>query len=67
MNTSHDLPRDLARAHEATPEHLRALQARLAAAAQAKDILDVIFHGILGESERAKRSPSGPDHIVSLG
>ena len=34
MNTEHDLTRDLARAYDAAPEHMRALQARLAAAAQ---------------------------------
>jgi AcrR family transcriptional regulator len=34
---------------------------------QAGDILDVIFHGILGESERARRLASGPERDVSLG
>jgi methylated-DNA-[protein]-cysteine S-methyltransferase len=43
MNTNHDLPRDLARAYDATPEHLRALRARLAAAAQDEGILDVAY------------------------
>ncbi len=46
MNTNHDLPRDLARAYEATPEHLRTLQARLAAAAQAEGILDVAYRTV---------------------
>lgn len=43
MNTNHDLPRYLAQAYEAKPEHLRALQARLAAAAQAEGLLDVAY------------------------
>ena len=43
MNTEHDLTRDLARAYDAAPEHMRALQARLAAAAQADGILDVAY------------------------
>ena len=46
MNMNHDLPRDLARAYEATPEHLRALQARLAAAAQGEGILDVAYRTV---------------------
>ena len=46
MSTNHDLPRDLARAYEATPEHLRTLQARLAAAAQAEGILDVAYRTV---------------------
>lgn len=43
MNTEHDLTRELARAYDAAPEHMRALQARLAAAAQADGILDVAY------------------------
>jgi methylated-DNA-[protein]-cysteine S-methyltransferase len=43
MSTNHDLPRSLAQAYEATPEHLRVLQARLAAAAQTEGILDVAY------------------------
>ncbi len=43
MNTEHDLSQDLARAYDAAPEHMRALQARLAAAAQADGILDVAY------------------------
>jgi methylated-DNA-[protein]-cysteine S-methyltransferase len=46
MNTSHDLPRDLARAYDTTPEQLRALQARLANAAQGEGILDVAYRTI---------------------
>jgi methylated-DNA-[protein]-cysteine S-methyltransferase len=46
MNTSHDLPRYLAQAYEATPEHLRALQARLATAAQAEGILDIAYRTV---------------------
>jgi methylated-DNA-[protein]-cysteine S-methyltransferase len=46
MNTNHDLPRYLAQACEAAPEHLRTLQARLAAAAQAEGILDVAYRTV---------------------
>jgi hypothetical protein len=46
MNTNNDLLRDLARAYEATPEHLRSLQARLAAAAQEEGILDVAYRTV---------------------
>jgi methylated-DNA-[protein]-cysteine S-methyltransferase len=46
MNMNNDLPRDLARAYEATPEHLRSLQARLAAAAQDEGILDVAYRTV---------------------
>lgn len=46
MNTTHDLPGYLAQAYEAAPEHLRALQARLAAAAQAEGILDVAYRTV---------------------
>jgi AcrR family transcriptional regulator len=34
---------------------------------QARDILDVMFYGILGDSERARRPPSAPDGDVSPG
>jgi AcrR family transcriptional regulator len=34
---------------------------------QARDILDVLFFGILGDSERSRRLPSGPDRQPSLG
>ena len=46
MNTDHDLPRDLARTYEATPQHLKALRDRLAAAAQSEGILDVAYRTI---------------------
>jgi methylated-DNA-[protein]-cysteine S-methyltransferase len=46
MNTNNDLPRDLARAYDATPEHLRALLARLGAAAQGEGILDVAYRTV---------------------
>jgi methylated-DNA-[protein]-cysteine S-methyltransferase len=46
MNTNHDLPRYPAQACEATPEHLRALKARLAAAAQAEGILDISYRTV---------------------
>jgi len=46
MNTNHELPRDLARAYDAAPEHLGALKARLAAAAQAEGILDVAYRTV---------------------
>jgi methylated-DNA-[protein]-cysteine S-methyltransferase len=46
MNTNDDLPRYLAQACEAAPEHLRTLQARLAAAAQAEGILDVAYRTV---------------------
>ena len=34
---------------------------------QARDILDVIFYGILGDPERARRPPSAPDGDASPG
>jgi methylated-DNA-[protein]-cysteine S-methyltransferase len=43
MNTDHDLPRDLTRVYDATPEHLRMLGTRLAAAAHDEGILDVAY------------------------
>jgi methylated-DNA-[protein]-cysteine S-methyltransferase len=43
MNSEHDLTKDLARAYDAAPEYMRALQARLAAAAQSDGILDVAY------------------------
>jgi methylated-DNA-[protein]-cysteine S-methyltransferase len=43
MNSEHDLTKDLAQAYDAAPEHMRVLQARLAAAAQADGILDVAY------------------------
>jgi methylated-DNA-[protein]-cysteine S-methyltransferase len=43
MSTHDDLPRDLARAYPDTPDHLRRLRDRLAAAAQAEGILDVTY------------------------
>jgi methylated-DNA-[protein]-cysteine S-methyltransferase len=46
MNTEHDLTEDLARAYDAAPEHMHALQARLAAAAQADGILDVAYRTV---------------------
>jgi methylated-DNA-[protein]-cysteine S-methyltransferase len=46
MNTNHDLPRDLARTYEATPQHLNALRERLAAAAEHEGILDVAYRTI---------------------
>ena len=52
MNVDQDLPRDLARAYDATPAHLRVLRARLAAAAQEEGILDVAY--------RIVDSPVGP-------
>jgi methylated-DNA-[protein]-cysteine S-methyltransferase len=46
MTTNNDVYRDLARAYEATPEHLRNLRDRLAAAAQADSILDVAYRTV---------------------
>jgi methylated-DNA-[protein]-cysteine S-methyltransferase len=46
MNTEHDLTRDLARAYDAAPDHMRALHNRLAAAAQADGILDVAYRTV---------------------
>ena len=33
---------------------------------QARDILDVVFHGILGESERGSKAPVGTGCATSL-
>jgi methylated-DNA-[protein]-cysteine S-methyltransferase len=52
MNSDNDLSRDLARAYDAPPEHLRALRARLATAAADEGILDVAY--------RTVDSPVGP-------
>jgi methylated-DNA-[protein]-cysteine S-methyltransferase len=46
MTTNNELRRDLARAYDAPPEHLRALHSRLAAAAQGEGILDVAYHTV---------------------
>jgi methylated-DNA-[protein]-cysteine S-methyltransferase len=46
MNSTGELPRDLARTYDATPDHLRALRARLAAAAAAEGILDVAYRTV---------------------
>ncbi|MGH8995209.1 MAG: methylated-DNA--[protein]-cysteine S-methyltransferase [Acidimicrobiales bacterium] len=43
MKTNHDLPGDLARAHDAAPDHLHALRDRLADAAQERGVLDVAY------------------------
>ena len=52
MSTSGDLPRDLARAYDPTPDHLANLRERLAAAAQDDGLLDVAY--------RTVDSPVGP-------
>ena len=46
MNTESELTRELARAYDAAPEHMRALHARLATAAQADGILDVAYRTV---------------------
>jgi methylated-DNA-[protein]-cysteine S-methyltransferase len=46
MNSTDELPRDLARAHDATPDHLRALRARLAVAAADEGILDIAYRTV---------------------
>jgi methylated-DNA-[protein]-cysteine S-methyltransferase len=46
MNTESDLTRELAQAYDAAPEHMRALHARLATAAQADGILDVAYRTV---------------------
>jgi methylated-DNA-[protein]-cysteine S-methyltransferase len=46
MTTNNELRRDLARAYDAPPEHLRALHSRLAAAALGEGILDVAYHTV---------------------
>jgi methylated-DNA-[protein]-cysteine S-methyltransferase len=46
MNSVNDLPRDLARAYDTPPEHLRALRTRLAAAAANEGILDVAYRTV---------------------
>jgi methylated-DNA-[protein]-cysteine S-methyltransferase len=46
MNTNTDLPRDLARTYDSTPEHLRVLRDRLAVAAEHDGILDVAYRTV---------------------
>ena len=46
MNTESELTRELARAYDAAPEHMRALHARLATAAHADGILDVAYRTV---------------------
>jgi methylated-DNA-[protein]-cysteine S-methyltransferase len=46
MNARDDLPRDLAQAYPDTPDHLRELHHRLAAAAQADGVLDIAYRTI---------------------
>jgi methylated-DNA-[protein]-cysteine S-methyltransferase len=46
MNTSDDLARDLALAYPDTPDHLRQLRDRLAAAAQTEGILDLAYRTV---------------------
>lgn len=43
MNTYEQLPHDLARVHDASPDHLQQLRDRLAAAADSHGILDVAY------------------------
>jgi len=52
MTANHDLPRELARVDHVTPDQLRTLQVRLAAAAQGAGLLDVAY--------RIVDSPVGP-------
>jgi methylated-DNA-[protein]-cysteine S-methyltransferase len=46
MNSNDDLPRDLARAYDTSTDHLEALRARLAAAAESGGVLDVAYRTI---------------------
>ncbi len=46
MNSDNELPRDLARAYTATPDHLQALRGRLVAAAADEGILDVAYRTV---------------------
>jgi methylated-DNA-[protein]-cysteine S-methyltransferase len=46
MNGNTDLAIELARAHDATPEHLHLLRAKLAAAAEDEGILDVAYRTV---------------------